>query len=44
MTLQPFWIVDDTPSNVELVKAILGGEGFRRLAAYDGPHISPIES
>jgi sigma-B regulation protein RsbU (phosphoserine phosphatase) len=30
-------VVDDTPINVELVRSILEGEGFRTLSAGDGP-------
>ena len=30
-------VVDDTPSNVELVRSVLQSEGFRTLAAGDGP-------
>jgi len=30
-------VVDDTPTNLELVASILEAEGFRTLAAGDGP-------
>jgi phosphoserine phosphatase RsbU/P len=30
-------VVDDTPSNLQLVRRILTGEGFRALTAVDGP-------
>jgi CheY-like chemotaxis protein len=30
-------VVDDTPTNLDLVKGILEAEGFRTLTASDGP-------
>ena len=30
-------VVDDTPTNLEVVKSVLEAEGFRTLTAGDGP-------
>jgi sigma-B regulation protein RsbU (phosphoserine phosphatase) len=37
-------IVDDTPMNVELLKAVLEAEGFRTMAASDGPSAREVIS
>ena len=30
-------VVDDTPTNLDMVRSVLDAEGFRTLAASDGP-------